>query len=113
MGLGLLLVSAFFGRLLGGGDLKLLIAIGALQGPAFLGWTVVYTALVGGVLALGVALWRGVLGERLRLLVASTYLRLAQGVPMEMTEAGCGPRLPYAIAVWLGSLVALAVLHRW
>lgn len=113
VGLGLFLASAFFGRLLGGGDIKLFMAIGALQGPSFLGWAVVYTVLVGAALAIAVGLYRGVLGQRLRLLMASSYLRLAQGVPMEMTEAEAGPRLPYAIAICLGSLIALAVFNAW
>jgi prepilin peptidase CpaA len=111
LGFGLFIVSALFGRILGGGDIKLLMAVGALQGPYFLAWAIFYTALVGGALAIAVGLYRGVLGQRLRFLVASIYLRLTQGVPMEMHEAKGGPRLPYAIAIALGSIVAICVLH--
>jgi prepilin peptidase CpaA len=112
LGFALFVVSAFFGRILGGGDIKLLMAIGALQGPYFLAWALFYTVLVGAVLALGVGLYRGVLGQRIRLLVASLYLRINQGVPMEMNEAaGSSPRLPYAIAIALGSVVAICVFQ--
>lgn len=111
LGFGLFIVSALFGRILGGGDIKLLMAVGALQGAYFLAWALFYTALVGAALAIVVGLYRGVLGQRLRLLVASIYLRLAHGVPMEMHEAKGGPRLPYAIAIALGSIVAICVLH--
>jgi hypothetical protein len=52
-----------------------------------------------------------VLGKRLRYLGASLYLRINQGVPMEMNEAAGSPRLPYAIAIGLGSVVALCALH--
>ncbi|HEY3396530.1 MAG TPA: A24 family peptidase [Armatimonadota bacterium] len=111
LGFAMFIVSALFGRILGGGDIKLLMAVGALQGPYFLAWAIFYTALAGAVLAIGVGLYRGVLGQRMRLLVASLYLRMSQGVPMEMHEATGGPRLPYAIAISLGSVVALVVLH--
>jgi prepilin peptidase CpaA len=111
LGFALYIVSALFGRILGGGDIKLLMALGALQGPYFLAWAIFYTALVGAALAIGVGLYRGVLGRRLRYLVASIYLRLSQGVPMEMHETAGSPRLPYAIAIGLGSLVAMCVLR--
>jgi prepilin peptidase CpaA len=112
LGFALFIVSAIFGRILGGGDIKLLMAIGALQGPVFLAWALLYTALAGAVLALVVGLYRGVLGQRVRFLFASLYLRINQGVPMEMNEAaGTSPRLPYAIAIGLGSLVTICVLH--
>lgn len=111
LGFGVFIVSALFGRILGGGDIKLLMALGSLQGAYFLAWAIFYAALVGAVLAIALGAYRGVLGQRLRLLVASLYLRLAHGVPMEMHEAKGGPRLPYAIAIALGSIVAICVLH--
>lgn len=111
LGFALFVVSALFGRILGGGDIKLLMAIGALQGPYFLAWAIFYTALAGAVLAISVGLYRGVLGQRMRCLVASLCLRMTQGVPMEMHETPGSPRLPYAIAIGLGSLVAMCVLH--
>jgi prepilin peptidase CpaA len=111
LGLALFLVSALFGRLLGGGDVKLLIAIGALQGPHFLTWTLFYMALAGAVLAIAVGLYHGILGQRLKALIASGYLRMAQGVPMEMNESGGAARLPYAIAIGLGSVTTLILMR--
>ena len=49
-GAALLAVQFALGAM-GGGDLKLMAAIGALQGPHVVLLTAVYTALVGGVLA--------------------------------------------------------------
>src|SRR6185503_3388038 len=40
---------------LGGGDVKLLAAIGAWLGPAGAFWVALYTGVAGGVMALGVA----------------------------------------------------------
>ena len=104
-------VSAVFGRLLGGGDVKLLMAIGALQGPDFLMWTLFYMALVGAALAIALALYRGVLTPRVRYLTASCYLRMAPGAPIARAEAKGGPRLPYAIAIAMGSVTTLLLMR--
>jgi prepilin peptidase CpaA len=52
VGCGLLLVPYLRGAM-GGGDVKLLAAIGALQGPWFVLLTAIYAGLAGGVLAVG------------------------------------------------------------
>ena len=52
VGFGLLLVPWLRGAM-GGGDVKLLAAIGALQGPWFVLYTAIYGGLAGGVLAVG------------------------------------------------------------
>ena len=44
---------------LGGGDVKLLGALGAWLGVTNVVWLALYTGVAGGVLALVVALWRG------------------------------------------------------
>jgi len=106
-----LLTSALFGRILGGGDIKLLMAIGALQGPVFLGWALLYTALIGGALAILLGIWRGVLMQRLRSLTADLYLRVDQGVPMDIDQAEGKLRLPYAIPISLGTICVLWRLH--
>ncbi len=110
--LALFLMSRFLGRILGGGDIKLLGAVGALQGATFLVWALLYTALIGGVLAIIVAIGHGILWQRVKNLVAACYLRTVAHVPMEIEiQDSKSPRLPYAIAIGLGSLVALFVLR--
>lgn len=69
------------GRLLGAGDVKLLWAVGALTDPRFAGLTLLGTALAGGVLGL---LWSWRRG---------------------------GPRLPYALAITLGTVLAFGWEH--
>lgn len=65
-GLGLLLFGIFFmAGGMGAGDVKLCAAIGAWIGPSQLLIALVLTALVGGVMALGWAMWGGFLGEAL------------------------------------------------
>jgi len=113
VGFGLWLVSSFLGRVLGGGDIKLLMAFGALQGPGFLLWALAYGAVVGGVIAVVVALRRGMLGASFRSLGTALYLRAAMSTPMEISDGAGEIRLPYAIALGAGALLALALHVPW
>ncbi|WP_318503659.1 A24 family peptidase [Bacillus sp. T3] len=51
VGLGLLLIPYLMGGM-GAGDVKLMAAIGALMGPEFTLYSFIYTALLGGIIAL-------------------------------------------------------------
>ncbi|SFE96612.1 A24 family peptidase [Alteribacillus iranensis] len=57
LGLGLLFIPYMLGGM-GAGDVKLLAAVGALTGPAFVFQTFVFTALIGAVMAAGIILYR-------------------------------------------------------
>jgi len=113
VGFALFLVSALLGRIIGGGDIKLLMAIGALQGPAFLAWTLLYGSLLGAMAAVVLGASGGVLRERLRSLVAGVAMRAAYGVPMEAGHAASGPRIPYAAAIAAGVMLAVLPDRRW
>jgi len=112
LGLGLFLVSCLLGRILGGGDIKLLMAVGALQGPAFLAWTICCTAIIGGVLAVIIAIRHRILLEKIKTLFISCYMRVTFRVPMEIEPNDTAqPRLPYAIPISLGTAVTIAGLQ--
>lgn len=51
VGLGLLLIPYLLGGM-GAGDVKLMSAIGALMGTSFVFYSFIYTALIGGVIAI-------------------------------------------------------------
>lgn len=110
VGFAAFLLSAVCGRMLGGGDIKLLMAIGAIQGPTFLLWTMLYMALAGGVLAIVVSVVRGDFLASLRRLWTGVSLRVAAKVPMDIADAKPRARLPYAIPIALGSLISLVAL---
>ncbi len=103
------LVSNFLGRILGGGDIKLLMAFGALLGPMFMLWTFAWGALIGGAMALAIAIRRGLLTKTLRQMGTAVYLRAAFSEPMEIADGAGAVRLPYAIALGAGALVTIAV----
>lgn len=108
-GFALWLVSNFLGRILGGGDIKLLMAFGALLGPLFMLWTFVIGALLGGVMAIAIAIRRGLLTKVVRQMGTSIYLRAAFSEPMEIADGAGEIRLPYAIALGLGALITIGV----
>ncbi|MGD9498403.1 MAG: prepilin peptidase [Armatimonadota bacterium] len=107
MGFVLWLASRLAGRILGGGDIKLLMALGALLGPVFVLWTFVVGALLGGILAITLALRRGRLQSALRQMAAGVYARAAVAAPMEIGEGSGELRLPYAVALSAGAWLVM------
>jgi len=108
---GLLLFLPFFALGgMGGGDMKLLAALGAWLGPRETVWLAVYAGVAGGVLGVAVA-------------VASGYLRTAMSnvvmmfrywsqvgmkpVPGLTLESAGAPRLAYAIPILAGTVATL------
>jgi len=92
---------------MGMGDLKLAAGVGAWVGPGQLFMAFIVTSIVGGVLAVGYALWRGSLGRCLDntgdLLAQFGRLRLH---PHEQIKLGAATALsiPYAPAIAIGTL---------
>jgi prepilin peptidase CpaA len=108
---GLLVFLPFFLlRGMGGGDVKLLAALGAWLGPQETVWLAIYTGLAGGVLAVIVAASSGYLGTALRNVRsvfsfwATAGLRPVPGITLESKES---PRLAYAVPIFAGGVVTL------
>ncbi len=111
-GLAIFLVFYIAGGM-GAGDVKLFGAVGAFAGPQAMVVVFVFTALLGGIAALALALWSGRLRETLvrtgEMLVGMSRLRLD-----ELRAAGASPRclrLPYGAVIAGGTLVSLIVLR--
>lgn len=109
LGLALFLLPFALGGL-GGGDVKLVAALGAWLGPGMTIWLVLYTGIAGGVAALVVATARGYLATALRniwLLLA--HWRVSGVRPLaEVSLAGSsGPRLAYAVPIFIGTVVTV------
>jgi prepilin peptidase CpaA len=102
----------FLLRGIGGGDVKLVAALGAWLGPLSAVWLALYTAITGGPLALGVALSKGYTKQAFANVWGLLgYWRLA-GVrphPSLTLEAAGGqaPRLPYALPITAGLVLTL------
>ena len=106
----LLFLPVFLLRGMGGGDVKLLAALGAWAGAGTTVWIALYGAVAGGVLAIVVTLASGYLGTMVRnvwgLLM---FWRIAGVQPHpELTLAtAVGPRLPYAFPITAGAVAVL------
>jgi prepilin peptidase CpaA len=106
----LVFIMPFALRGIGGGDIKLLGALGAWLGPADALWLALYTGVAGGVAALAVSAVNGCLRHSLRnirLLVDHWQvagLSAAAGITLDTST---GPRLPYALSILIGTLVTL------
>jgi prepilin peptidase CpaA len=102
----------FLLRGLGGGDIKLLAALGAWLGPVLAIWLALYAALAGGVLALVVALRHGYARKAFAnvwgLLVfwRVAGLKPHPGLSLDSKEPGT-VRLPYALPIAAGLVVTL------
>jgi prepilin peptidase CpaA len=95
---------------LGGGDVKLLGALGAWLGPTDAVWLGIYTGVAGGVIAVAWSLANGYLSQAARnvyLLVMQWRAGGIRPVPELTLEHGRSPRLAYAVPILAGMMVTL------
>ena len=100
---------------LGGGDVKLMTAVGALMGYPFVLYASFYSALVGGVISLGVIIWKGRFLKTLRNIFTVIF-----SYPLSLLFPGVQPvslnpenstRIPYGFAICLGTLWTVLEFH--
>jgi prepilin peptidase CpaA len=108
VGLGVFL-PLFLLRGMGGGDVKLMAAVGAIAGPGNCVVIFILTAVVGGVMAVILLLWRGGLGTALRNVgaIAGALARLQAPYERDARlsiDHRESVRLPYAIPIAFGAL---------
>jgi prepilin peptidase CpaA len=106
IGFGFLFIFYVFGGV-GGGDVKLMGAAGALMGSALIRPALVYTAFIGAFLAVMMVIWRKDFWMR----IAWGIKRLAfwrKGDVAELTPP-VPVAVPYGMAIALGCLLALLI----
>jgi prepilin peptidase CpaA len=117
LGIGLaFLLPLYMLRTLGAGDVKLMAMIGAFVGPNAVLNIILITFLVGGLLALIIALKKGVLQAmvgNLKQMAIGSYFKLAMH---EMPTMDAMPRtaakMPYAIAIAAGTFIYIVLAHK-
>lgn len=95
---------------LGGGDVKLLGALGAWLGPGDALWLALYTGAAGGAMALVVSTIYGYFGTALRnVKLLLTHWRVAglEAVPAITLEHSAGPKLAYAFPILAGMVATI------
>ena len=100
VGFGFLFVFYMFGGM-GGGDVKLMGAVGALMGYPMILSVLMFTALIGGAMGVAVLIW-----NQRALRSVLTHLNPFRRAPIEPTaEEAPKPSIPYGLAIIAGCLV--------
>ena len=106
----ILFIPFFFLRGLGGGDVKLLAALGAWFGPAGMLVLAFYTALAGGLMALVVVLINGYFSTAFKniwLLLCHWRVTGLSAMPEISLDNPRSKRLPYGVAIAAGAVTTL------
>jgi prepilin peptidase CpaA len=105
-----LLLTLVAGPGLGGGDIKLIAAIGALCGPVFVVWTCLFTALAGSFIFLIPLVRRGILLYTLRNFAGNIYRKFVLQMPVDVAEGSRSGKQPFSIAILAGVVLAFVRL---
>ena len=90
------------------GDAKLIVAIGALTGPYFVGTTMLYGAIAGGLMALAIMMRKRLLRDW----AMGTATAVAAHIPVSSAWSRRAGFMPYSLAIAAGALTA-AFLPLW
>ena len=88
----------------GGGDMKLMAAVGAIVGWPMVLRVLTDTCIAGGVIAVAIMAWNGAL-----LTTLANVFRIMVGMPRKQQGLRNPPMVPYALAITIGTLVAVFV----
>lgn len=88
----------------GGGDMKLMAAVGAIVGWPMVLRVVCNTCIAGGLIAVALMAWHGVL-----LTTLANVFRIMVGMPRRTKGLRNPPMVPYALAVTAGTLIAVFI----
>jgi len=112
---GLFLLLFVLGAM-GGGDMKLMAAVGAWVGDAQVMRLILAAALAGGVLAIGRIIFRNMVGQTLRNIMQLIYYRVTSGLqphPELNVQSSGSQRVPYGVAIAVGALTCASHAIWW
>ena len=107
----IILIPVYYFRMLGAGDVKLMIGIGALAGPLVLTWSIAYAVIFGAFTSILIATkavgWRG-----LKMMFSRYIDCIFLGLYFKPEEGDAGRvNVPYAPALMLGWMLATYINH--
>lgn len=97
----------------GGGDVKLITSIGAIKGPGFVAYAMLYALFAGAVIGVILSAWRGELIPILKRVGYTILHSVLPGVgPVSHLDPN-GPTMTFGIALALGTLLTLGGQFLW
>lgn len=108
LGLSLLLLPFIWGGI-GAGDVKLLAAVGAIKGSAFVFYAFLGTGIAGGVIAIGSLIYQGKLLKVLKNLINGLEILFITRFKVLSFSADKKDMFPYGVAIFIGTLAAYVV----
>ena len=109
LGFGFLILPYLWGGM-GAGDVKALAALGAWLGPAGTVFLFCYMGIAGGLMALGVLLWKGLFWQKVRqgwIVLTNLILCRPVGLVVPAPPQEQTPGIPYGVAIAVGMAVLL------
>lgn len=111
LGLGLLILPFVMGGL-GAGDVKLIMAIGALKGAYFAFYAVLGTFFVGGIIAIAILVYKRVFLKTVKNIFMSIFVMFIGKVQLqsygELSDSSIS--FPYGVAIFGGTIATLLVV---
>jgi prepilin peptidase CpaA len=117
-GLGLLvgfgaLVVLFVLGWMGGGDVKLMAAVGALKGYPFVVSALFYSLIVGVVIGVALLIWNRKALRTFKSLFFVISSRVTKLVPKQNIDREQAQKIPFGLAIVLGTLWAMIAGYAW
>ena len=109
MGFGFLILPYLWGGM-GAGDVKALAALGAWLGPVGTLFLFCYMGIAGGLMAVGVLLWKGLLWRKVRqgwIILTNLILCRPAGLMIPTPPEEMIPGIPYGVAIAIGMVVVV------
>ncbi len=98
------IVFAFGG--VGGGDVKLMAAVGAIGGYPFILNACFYGILTGGIMAIAVMVWKGTFWRGLKNIFRLSFSFVIPGLKTEALKLSNSEKIPYGAALSVGTFIA-------
>jgi prepilin peptidase CpaA len=112
VGFGALLVL-FILSWMGGGDVKLMAAVGALKGYPFVVSALFYSLIVGVVIGVAMLIWNRKTLRTFKNLFFVIGSRVSKLVPKQDIDREEGQKIPFGLAIVLGTAWAMIAGYAW
>ena len=106
LGMGLLIVFYLMGKM-GAGDVKLMGAVGSILGPAGAFNAFLFTAIVGGIYAIIILLYKGRFADSMNRMWQALKLSVLTRSSVTPDQEKSGPVLCYGIAIAIGTSLSI------